>query len=77
MKKPDPKTTSQKALETRTSSKYEECICPLCGKVHQVFMFWTGRGKPRKYCSRCERVSADLIRYDQHPHTLRLEDIRT
>lgn len=27
-----------------------ECICPKCRIVHKVNMYWTGSGKPRKYC---------------------------
>lgn len=31
-----------------------DCKCPMCGKTHRITMFWTGRGVPRKYCSRCK-----------------------
>ncbi|BBO68378.1 hypothetical protein DSCA_23080 [Desulfosarcina alkanivorans] len=30
------------------------CICPKCGDRHNVYMLWTGRGVPRKYCGNCK-----------------------
>lgn len=41
----------------RSSSKSIECICPKCRKIHKVYMFWTGKSTPRKYCEKCK----DLI----------------
>ena len=32
------------------------CICPRCRKVFEVFMLWTGRGIPRKYCVDCKAI---------------------
>ena len=33
-----------------STSKPTECICPKCGKIHIVNMFWTGTTMPRKFC---------------------------
>lgn len=41
----------------KSSSKSIECICPRCRTTHKVYMFWTGKSKPRKYCEKCK----DLI----------------
>jgi hypothetical protein len=30
-----------------------DSVCPRCGKQHQVYMNWTGRGIPRIYCELC------------------------
>jgi len=30
-----------------------ECICPSCGKIHIMKVYWTGRGVPRKFCQSC------------------------
>lgn len=30
------------------------CICPKCSAQHSVYMMWTGRGEPRKYCTICK-----------------------
>jgi hypothetical protein len=37
----------------RTGKRFIRCICPKCRIVHQVYMLWTGRGVPRKYCAGC------------------------
>ena len=29
-------------------------VCPCCGKKHEVYSFWTGRGVPRFYCHECK-----------------------
>ncbi len=34
--------------------QFVQCICPKCTDVHSVYMLWTGRGVPRKYCSNCK-----------------------
>jgi hypothetical protein len=31
-----------------------ECICPKCGTGHRMKLFWSGRGKPKKYCPPCK-----------------------
>jgi len=31
-----------------------ECICPKCGTAHRMKLFWSGRGKPTKYCPACK-----------------------
>lgn len=33
---------------------FYDSVCPRCGKQHQVYMNWTGRGKPRIYCELCK-----------------------
>ena len=32
---------------------FVNCICPKCAAHHSIYMRWTGRGKPRKYCTAC------------------------
>jgi len=32
---------------------FVRCICPKCATNHNVYMLWTGRGVPRKYCGNC------------------------
>lgn len=32
---------------------FVHCICPKCTDRHAVYMRWTGRGVPRKYCNNC------------------------
>jgi hypothetical protein len=33
---------------------FVQCICPKCTERHNVYMLWTGRGVPRKYCANCK-----------------------
>ena len=42
--------------------RFVTCICPKCTMVHQIYMLWTGRGMPRKYCSTCK---PRVARYDR------------
>ena len=35
---------------------FVHCICPKCRKEHDVYMLWTGRGVPRKYCGSCKHL---------------------
>jgi hypothetical protein len=31
------------------------CKCPKCGKLHELFMDWRGRGRiPKKFCYDCK-----------------------
>jgi hypothetical protein len=32
------------------------CICPRCRKMTHVYMLWSGRGVPRKYCPDCRAI---------------------
>jgi hypothetical protein len=42
------------ALEFKGLGKSKiECICPGCGKIHIMKVYWTGRGVPRKFCQSC------------------------
>ena len=43
----------QASEDSRTDAKVWQCVCPRCGELHEVEMFWTGRGRPRKFCSDC------------------------
>jgi hypothetical protein len=47
------------------SKRFVDCICPKCTLVHQVYMLWTGRGIPRKYCSSCKSL---ISGYDDSAH---------
>jgi hypothetical protein len=31
-------------------------ICPKCNAHHSVYMLWTGRGLPRKFCKDCKAL---------------------
>jgi len=33
---------------------FVRCLCPKCNIQHDVYMLWTGRGTPRKYCVNCK-----------------------
>jgi hypothetical protein len=37
----------------RNGKGFVQCICPKCSEHHNVYMLWTGRGVPRKYCANC------------------------
>jgi hypothetical protein len=36
------------------------CDCPMCGLEHKVKMIWIGRGRPKKYCSRCNGIAKNI-----------------
>jgi hypothetical protein len=36
-----------------SSKSKVECICPGCGKLHVMKIYWSGRGVPRKFCQSC------------------------
>ena len=38
----------------RNGKGFVQCICPKCTDAHNVYMLWTGRGVPRKYCGNCK-----------------------
>jgi hypothetical protein len=38
----------------RNGKRFVQCICPKCAEHHNVYMLWTGRGVPRKYCANCK-----------------------
>ena len=38
----------------RTDKRFVRCKCPRCAIDHTVYMLWTGRGVPRKYCGNCK-----------------------
>jgi len=51
----------------RTGKRFVGCICPKCAIVHQVYMLWTGRGVPRKYCGNCKPLVSgygDAVLYE-------------
>lgn len=37
-----------------------ECICPGCGKMHVMKIYWIGRGVPRKFCESCRNRETPL-----------------
>jgi len=36
--------------------RFMRCICPRCRKITHVYMLWSGRGMPRKYCDDCKAI---------------------
>jgi Zn ribbon nucleic-acid-binding protein len=44
------------------SKRFVRCICPKCRKTTDVYMMWSGRGVPRKYCADCKVV---ISTYDE------------
>lgn len=34
---------------------FTKCICPKCGVIHDMRLFWTGNGTPKKYCDKCQK----------------------
>ena len=58
LKKPIP---LEKAIQSKAKDveRYYECICPSCGKIHRIKMYWTG-GKdvtPRIRCKPCKATA--------------------
>jgi len=47
-------------MSPKSSKADLECICPKCGVSHILKLFWTGKGKPKKFCRECKGLS-DLI----------------
>ena len=45
------KKTSERTY--RNGKRFIQCICPKCTIHHNVYMLWSGRGRPRKYCANC------------------------
>lgn len=49
-------------LETGQICKSEKrsvlCKCPHCRKDHRLMIYWTGKGKPWKYCTECLKIDA-------------------
>ena len=54
------------------------CICHRCEKKHEIWIFWTGNGVPRKYCGPCKSIvggtqcskSAQMERFRQKKSTV-------
>ena len=42
------------ANSIRNGKGFVRCRCPRCSSHHRVYMLWTGRGVPRKYCVNCK-----------------------
>lgn len=38
----------------KNGKRFVRCICPKCAGDHNIYMLWTGRGVPRKYCGNCK-----------------------
>lgn len=54
------------------------CLGPRCEKQHEMYLFWTGNGQPRKYCPPCKSIvggtqcskSAQMVRCRQKKSTV-------
>lgn len=42
----------------KNGKRFVGCICPKCDCYHNIYMLWTGRGTPRKYCCNCKPLVA-------------------
>ena len=58
------KGTSKKIISRLEQNKkyddegYHDCICPGCGTLHQVKIYWTGGSvKPRVRCKSCKGLA--------------------
>ena len=38
----------------KNGKSFIRCQCPKCSIQHSVYMLWSGRGMPRKYCVNCK-----------------------
>jgi hypothetical protein len=57
------KQFEDKCLQSPENDRHKfffESVCPRCGKQHQVYINWTGRGKPRIYCELCRPAVAHI-----------------
>lgn len=45
---------NDEARTFQNGKRFVRCICPKCSIQHNVYMLWTGRGVPRKYCGNCK-----------------------
>jgi hypothetical protein len=45
---------SERQRHTSSMSASTLCFCPKCEENHYLFIFWTGRGIPYKYCKGCQ-----------------------
>ena len=41
-------------IEKSARERKTRCFCPKCEKYHDMALFWTGRGVPRKFCHHCK-----------------------
>lgn len=40
---------------TKSSNEIVAVICPKCGKLHKIRIFFTGKGELKKMCSSCKQ----------------------
>lgn len=45
-----------------------ECICPKCGEIHVMFLFWTGEGMPKKFCGKHECLLVENTEESYRPN---------
>lgn len=50
--------------ETDYGVKTHTCICPKCRMEHKQTFFWSGAGRPRKFCHDCQYFVGE---YDSRP----------
>ena len=75
-------STKQRDLSRKSYAEYADgikcvCKCPKCGNLHDKYLFWSGRGMPRIYCTECF-VFLENINYlsDEEEHNLNLRTRR-
>ena len=53
---------------SRSDKMIWECVCPMCGRIHEVEMFWTGRGVPHIFCDECKM--SEWYEHDMEPYNI-------
>jgi hypothetical protein len=60
----------EKSLGKLSLKQLVKCICPKCEKMHECFMYWTGRGTPKIFCkngaSGCNVIAEELYELELH-----------
>lgn len=51
--------------ETVSLGKSTECICPKCGGVHKMWLYWSGAATPRKFCVKCKQTTEGFEDLDE------------
>lgn len=59
-------------MNYKIRKQFINCKCPKCSIFHDVYMLWSGRGTPRKYCTSCRPLVSgydDVAFYEVSIHS--------